>query len=248
MSFYRQRFRAGVQAGVQRLGRDEAAQDQGRSADAVRDAAVPAGRQGGGRAGWTQTAEELSAQVHRNIQRSIQLRPRRRPLRGLALLRRDEHEAQWRRPAQGAADRRLRPLPGHRHLDRDVPDQPGRQPDWSVLQESASLKAASSSPPASSCSSSSNVEESWLPMVERAALIAVTAATAPLTPEASSTALLIAEGSGQPRRRAGRVTPSPARRRRCRAAEAPHVVDEVARCAQRRRRRSSGSPRSGFRP
>ena len=39
----------GVQARVQRVGRDEAAQDQGAPADAVRDAAVPAGGQGGSR-------------------------------------------------------------------------------------------------------------------------------------------------------------------------------------------------------
>ena len=59
----------GVHARVQRVGRDEAAEDQGRSGDAVRDAAVPAGRQGGRRPAGSE-ADELSAQVRRNIQRS----------------------------------------------------------------------------------------------------------------------------------------------------------------------------------
>ena len=94
------------------------------------------------------------------------------------------------------------------------------------------MKADCSSPPASSCLSSLNVEESWLPMVERAALIAVTAATAPLTPEASSTALLIADrfsSASSASWSSDSFACSPASVSG--VAEAPHVVDEVARRA-----------------
>ena len=70
VTFYRTRFRAGVQAGVRRVDRDEAAQDQGRPADAVRDAASTGWRPRRRPTGSTQTAEALAAEVRQNIQRS----------------------------------------------------------------------------------------------------------------------------------------------------------------------------------
>ena len=45
-TFYERRFRAGVQAGVRRVARDEAADEPERAADAVRHAAVQARRRG----------------------------------------------------------------------------------------------------------------------------------------------------------------------------------------------------------
>ena len=69
-------------------------------------------------------AEVSAATVRRNIQRSSELRARRRPLRRRAVLRRDERQAGLPECAQDAARARLGRLPGRRCLDRDLPDQP----------------------------------------------------------------------------------------------------------------------------
>ena len=50
----------------------------------------------------------------------VQLRPRRRAVRGRALLRRHEHQAPSRSPAAGHGRARLRPLPRHGDLDRHL--------------------------------------------------------------------------------------------------------------------------------
>ena len=146
-----------VQARVRGVDRDEAAQDGGRPADAVRDAGVPAGGQGRSRSPRParRGARGAGAAEH---PAGVELRARRRALRGRALLRGHEHEAHRTRHPQGDAGGRLHRLPGHRRLDRDVPGERRGLADSSSLQESASLKAASSSPPASSCSSSANVD------------------------------------------------------------------------------------------
>ena len=201
-----------------------------------------------------QTAEVLSAAGATEHPALVQLRPRRRPLRGRALLRGDEHEAHCR-PVYGrrcwwsAASSSWAPSSGSRR-SRSA-SRSSRAAEVSSLQESASLKAASSSPPASSCLSSVKVEESWLAHrrkgradggdsrddaarargVVDGALSIVDRFSSSVVGELVERLLRLLAGVG-----VGRP-------------EASHVVDEVARCAldvvggapQR-------SPRSGSRP
>ena len=69
-AFYRKRFRAGVRAGVRRLGRDAAAEEPRRPALAVRDAAVQARRRRRWPTQLEAKAAAASAQAGADIQRA----------------------------------------------------------------------------------------------------------------------------------------------------------------------------------
>ena len=90
------RFRPEFTPGVQCLARHQAAQDQGRSPDAIRHAAIPAGGQSRGRPARCRPPTCSQRDGAPRHPAELQLRPRRRPLRGRAVLRRDEHEAHRR--------------------------------------------------------------------------------------------------------------------------------------------------------
>ena len=87
-----------VQAGVRGVAGHRSARHGRRAAHAVRDGRVPArGRRARPRSS-TREAEVLAAQVRRNIQRSTNYVLGRDAVRGVAVLRRHEHEARGARP------------------------------------------------------------------------------------------------------------------------------------------------------
>ena len=91
-----------VQAGGRRLDRDAAAEEPGRAADAVRDAAVPARRARGGGRGSKRGGGAVRPGRGEHPARD-ELRARRRAVRRGAVLRRDEHEAEHASAAPSAA-------------------------------------------------------------------------------------------------------------------------------------------------
>lgn len=87
----------------------------------VRPARVPTGGSGRGRA--TRRGRRVFGSERPRHPATVELRPRRRPLRGCALRRGDQHEAPESRTARRAPCIRLRGLRGHGRLDRDLPYQ-----------------------------------------------------------------------------------------------------------------------------
>ena len=112
-----------VQARGRRLDRDEAAQEPERAADARSRCRSTSSRRATRRTQLEAEADALGRDGAGERPALDQLRARRRPVRGRALLRRHEHEAPVAAAAPcDARDRRGR-LPRDARLDRDVPRQ-----------------------------------------------------------------------------------------------------------------------------
>src|SRR5262245_42618956 len=112
----------GVRAGLRGVGRDPAAREPQRSPVSVRDAAVQARGNRRGRA-----PREAGSRVLRGRQTEHPTRrrlpPRRRPLRGLAVLRRAEHATPHVRGAGRSPRTGVDPLRGSGDLARDAAGQ-----------------------------------------------------------------------------------------------------------------------------
>ena len=121
--FYFKRFRPGVQARRRRMGRDQAAQEPGRAPDAVRDAAVPARGTRAGRPAReprrTPPPRRWSAYIQRssNYVLGVVLFASALFFAGIST------KLTSPQAARRAARDRLRDLPPHRRLDRDLARQ-----------------------------------------------------------------------------------------------------------------------------